>query len=583
MSETPSPQDVTPETGVTRREILAGAGALGLTALTGCPLRGGARAKTAASAAPTILVRSKVPGEFAGQDVARGHLLRTGELLGKAISETVEVPYLIVGAGVAGLSCAWRLRRDGIPREDVLVLEQSDAAGGNARSGRNAVSGYPWGAHYLRAPTPESKGLVAFLEEIKVVRGRDKRGRLDYDMRYVCSEPTERIFEGGVWGEGLFPPPRSGTQSDLADLARFKLQLRKLAKWKDPEGRRPFAIPVERGSRDESICSLDRIKFSEWLADPENGGPYESKAFRWLLEYGCRDDYGSTLETTSAWAGLHYFLARGLEDDELSEEERDHGVTLVWPEGNGWLVERLLEARGGTRLAPNQIVYRLEPGSDKERPSALAWDLGRQRAIRYRARQLVFAGPRFLLGKLLEAPPEGLADFEYVPWLTANLTLSQAPGGVGAPLSWDNVIYDSPSLGYVWATRDREPEDKHVITWYHAFAEADLKAAREKLFALSFEQARDWVLTDLERAHPGIASTVERLDCWRWGHAMIRPGPPGGVFSFGRWVAQRPIGEILTANSDKGGLPIFEEAFFHGALAAEQALGREGRKFESIL
>src|SRR5262249_52348960 len=161
------------------------------------------------------------------------------------------------------------------------------------------------------------------------------------------------------------------------------------------------------------------------------------------------------------------------------------------------------------------------------------WDLRRERAVRYRARTIVYAGARFLLGKLLEAAPEGLADFQYAPWLVANLVLSRAPGGIGAPLSWDNVLYESPSLGYVWATRDRPPDEKHVIPWHHAFAEKDLAQARARLFAMSFDDAREMCLGDLERAHPGIAATVERLDAWRWGHAMIRPGP-GQVFSFGR-------------------------------------------------
>jgi hypothetical protein len=559
---------------LTRRELLAGAGALGLGALAGCPLR--------SRAAPAVVVKRAIPGGFAGQDPERGHLLRSGELLKKSIAETIDVDYLIVGAGVAGLACAWRLRREGLDGGRVLVLELADAAGGNARSGANAVSGYPWGAHYLRAPTRESRGLATFLEEIKVVRGRDKHGRLDFDTRFVCSEPVERIFEGGIWGEGLFPPPKSGTADDAAELARFRGKLKKLARVRDAEGRRLFAIPVERSSRDPALTALDGLSFSEWLDDAKNGGPYEARGFRWLLEYGCRDDYGSSLETTSAWAGLHYFLARGLEDEDVPEDERDRGTTLVWPEGNGWLVARLLEARGGARVALNQLVYRLEPGGDHEPPSALAWDLARGRAVRYRAKELIYAGARFLLGKLLEEPPQGLEDFTYVPWLTANLVLSRAPGGVGAPLSWDNVIYESPSLGYVWATRGRAPGERHVITWYHAFAEHDLAEARRKLFAMSFDEARDMCLSDLERAHPGIAATVERLDAWRWGHAMIRPAP-GGVFSFGRLVARDPIGRILTANSDKGGLPIFEEAFFQGAKAGEEALAREGRRFESIL
>ncbi|MBI3722657.1 FAD-dependent oxidoreductase [bacterium] len=551
---------------VTRRDFLAGT--LGLLALTGCPVRSRATSR-------------KIEGEIKGQDAARGHLLRSGELLSKRIDETIDVPVLVVGAGVSGLSCAWRLRREGVPRDDVLVLELASAPGGNAASGKNDVSPYPWGAHYLRAPTAESRGLTAFLEEIGVVRGRDSKGRLDFDTRFVCSEPVERIFEGGVWSEGIFPPPRSGSAEDRAELSRFRRELCALSRRRDEKRRRPFAIPVDRSARTDDLLALDRISFDDWLSSPERGKPFASRALLWLLEYGCRDDYGATLATTSAWAGLHYHLARGLEDDDLPDDERDHGTTLVWPEGNGWLVSKLVSARGGTRLETDRIVYRLEP-DEKGGAAALAWDPVRSRAVRYRARHVVFAGARFLLSHLLEEPPEGLAEFEYAPWLAANVTLDRAPAGVGAPLSWDNVLYESPSLGYVVATRGTRAEEPQVITWYHAFVEGSTLEARRRLHSMSYEEARDMCLADFERAHPRIAESVRRVDVWKWGHAMIRPRP-GFLWGKAREAAQAPIGNLLTANSDKGGIPIFEEAFFQGALAGEEILAREGKAFVSLL
>ena len=33
---------------------------------------------------------------------------------------------------------------------------------------------------------------------------------------------------------------------------------------------------------------------------------------RWWVDYACRDDYGMTLDQTSAWAGLFYFCSRVL-------------------------------------------------------------------------------------------------------------------------------------------------------------------------------------------------------------------------------------------------------------------------------
>ena len=38
---------------------------------------------------------------------------------------------------------------------------------------------------------------------------------------------------------------------------------------------------------------------------------------------------------------------------------------------------------------------------------------------------------------------------QYSPWVTANLTLDRLPKERGLDLAWDNVMYDSHSLGYV--------------------------------------------------------------------------------------------------------------------------------------
>ena len=53
----------------------------------------------------------------------------------------------------------------------------------------------------------------------------------------------------------------------------------------------------------------------------ENG--FDSPPLRWFVDYGCRDDYGPTLASTSAWAAFYYFCARETEE------------AIVWPDGLG--------------------------------------------------------------------------------------------------------------------------------------------------------------------------------------------------------------------------------------------------------
>jgi hypothetical protein len=59
----------------------------------------------------------------------------------------------------------------------------------------------------------------------------------------------------------------------------------------------------------------------------------------------------------------------------------------------------------------------------------------------------------------------------------------------------------------------------------------------------------------------------------RMGHAMVRPAV-GSIFSEERRRLAHRDGRILFANSDLSGISIFEEAQYHGVLAAQTVLER---------
>jgi hypothetical protein len=78
-------------------------------------------------------------------------------------------------------------------------------------------------------------------------------------------------------------------------------------------------------------------------------------------------------------------------------------------------------------------------------------------STRIRAQEVICACPRIFTRRMIvgesQTPSRDLDAFQYSPWLVANLSLKALPPArPGAPLAWDNVIYDSPSLGYVLAT-----------------------------------------------------------------------------------------------------------------------------------
>jgi hypothetical protein len=296
------------------------------------------------------------------------------------------------------------------------------------------------------------------------------------------------------------------------------------------------------------------------------------------VEYACRDDFGSTLARTSAWAGIHYFAAR------MEDPYGEPAEFLTWPEGNGRLVQHLAAAAGG-RLRLGALVTEVAPRRD--RVEVAYWDATGGRALGLRAGHVIFALPRFLAAPLLApwraAPPAFLRETVYGSWMVANLTLRDRPLSRGFPLAWDNVLYDSPSLGYVVAThqagRDHGPT---VFTYYLPLVEDDVAQARGRLLERTWEEWVRLILADLGPAHPGFRDLVERVDVYLWGHAMVRPRP-GFCWSDALAASARPLGRVHFAHTDLSGMALFEEAQYWGIRAAEAVMRQRGHGFRSWL
>ncbi len=535
---------------VSRRELLRG--------LAGMPLLA-CRSKA----------RPKIAGAIVGGAHQRGHRLRDGYQPKPARSEETRVA--ILGGGIAGLSAAWTFERAGF--EDFVVLELEDVPGGTARSGRSPVTPYPWGAHYVPVPTPSNRPLIQLLEEVGAVEGRDAQGRPVYAEHVLCRDPQERIFYIGEWHEGLYPR-LAASQDELGQLERFEAEMRELADRRDRRGRRAFAIPRALSSDDAEMKALDRRSMDEWLKDKG----FTSPRLRWFVEYGCRDDFGATLEQTSAWAGIHYFAAR------LEPGEREPAEFLTWPEGNGRLVSHLANS-AGKRIRLNAMVADVVPGRDAV--EVVYVDDASHEAIKLRAQHVVFALPRFLAKRLIAPwtgePPAWLDATEYGSWMVANLTLRDRPRTRGFTEAWDNVIFDSDSLGYVVATHQSGNDyGPTVWTYYLPILDDDVKAGRTRLLATSWDAWRDRILADLRKSHPGLEELVERIDVYLWGHAMVRP-KPGYMWSEALRHSARPLGRIHFAHTDLSGMALFEEAQYWGIKAAEAIMKEQRHAFRSWL
>jgi protoporphyrinogen oxidase len=506
-------------------------------------------------------------GEIVGASDVIGHRIRDGLSITPSRDQWERAGVVIVGGGVAGLSAAWRLLKAGF--EDFVLIELERAPGGTSRSGTSPIIAYPWGAHYLPAPMKQNVALVSLLDEMGILEGRDNEGEPVVAEQFLCRDPEERVFYRGRWYEGLYLHAGASIE-DLAQWNAFNAEVGRWVGWRDARGRRAFAIPIAAGSDDAEVTALDKVSMGEWI---ERRG-WNSPRLRWLIDYGCRDDYGLTIDQTSAWAGLFYFCSR------VTKAGAEAQPLMTWPEGNGRLVSHLYgKAKSKVRLGLAAAEIIPNDGHGQNGVDVIAVDHEGQSAVGFHANHVVFAAPHFLGSYMIrpyrENPPVHVGEFQYGAWMVGNLFLRDRPKDRGFPLAWDNVPYESPGLGYVVATHqrglDRGPT---VFTYYYPLCDDDQRQARSRLLAAGRDEWADVALTDLSRAHPEIRSLTERLDVMRWGHAMIRPRP-GFVWSEARRAASKPYRGIHFAHTDLSGIPLFEEAFYHGVRAAEEILSED--------
>lgn len=472
---------------------------------------------------------------------------------------------LILGSGAAALSAAWYLHRNG--RRDFLLLE------GPERNGNNAAYRYgeltaPSGAHYLALPSKESRHVRDMLSDLNIIQGEDRDGELIFRDTDLVHAPAERLWYQNRWQEGLLP------END-ADSRRF-FQLIQQLKFAYRHGRKLFAIPLA-DSADSRWRQLDGLTFARWLA--RNG--FRSPRLLWYLDYCCRDDYGAGIAQVSAFAGLHYFAARGNRRDSV----------LTWPDGLNYLSEGLrrhINLHPLKQLPPQHEWHFRQPACfdasavriREHNDFVEVWLRDRQgRTIRADARHVICAAPLPVAARITDhAPRYGFHSAlpQHAPWLVGNFVLHRFPPEQGKQqLAWDNVVYGSNSLGYVVSThqliRAAKPEYT-VFTAYTALNHAAPADIRRQLLHAAHETLLQQAAQDLLSVYgKRFWSYVHHADITVRAHAMSIPAP-GSLNHPVLSALRRHRSRLLFAHSDLSGYSVFEEAAYWGVQAARAVL-----------
>jgi phytoene dehydrogenase-like protein len=381
--------------GLTRREVLIAA-------------------STLAASWGAVRVFNQAPpvsGALVGANSKAGHILRSQ--FDRSPDQFVDSGTVVVGGGIAGLSAAWWLQKQG--HQNFELLELDKIVGGNSQSGENQTSRFPWGAHYVPAPGPDAKYVRLLFEELGIIEGYSSEGLPIYNEYAICGAPKERLYLHGRWQTGMVP--KLGLKpKDKQQIEEFDGFIETQALRVGADGRPAFTIPVDLSSQDPEILYLDQMSMAQFL---DKRG-WDSQALRWYINYCCRDDFGSDLANTSAWAGIHYFASRSGNAANLKEE-----VVVTWPEGNGWLV-RQLKAKLSENIKTDQLVFAIKNTSSGVIVDSI--DTETLRVTRRLAERVIFAGPQYVAQHLIsEVSKQRADDFEYSPWVVANLTVAKLP------------------------------------------------------------------------------------------------------------------------------------------------------------
>ena len=342
------------------------------------------------------------------------------------------------------------------------------------------------------------------------------------------------------------------------------------------DGRRAFVLPLSYSTTDSRVRQLDDITMETYVRSKG----WDSPRLDWMINYACRDDYGGTMATVSAWAGIHYFACRYYDRRLQNEYPSD---TLTWPAGNGFLIQRLAQDLANSQYRLGCAVLRIDNDDPGTRVGYFDTPSETYRSLS--ARTVIHASKLHTAPFLVDGLPgpqvEAIESCDYSPWLTASVHVSELPTNADVSIAWDNVLYSSRSLGYIVAdhqTRKVYKDNPSVLVYYLPFVE-ELDLARQKLLEEEHPYWVNVIMQDLLVAHPDLERYVSRIDVYRWGHAMIRPSP-GIIWGRESAIRRKPFGNVYFASCDTTGLPLFEEACFSGIRAAEQVLERLGRTFE---
>jgi spermidine dehydrogenase len=547
-------------------------------------------------------------------------------------TDTGEVfDFLVVGAGISGLSSAYTYHRHR-PKSPVLLLDQHPVFGGEAKQNEFEVDGV-----HLWAPQG-STGMVFPLKRAKEYNFySDFYEQLDFPREFEFQKPrnlsSNMLVPGDMWGP-------MHIQWEAADIGYF-FESKGFVKnmWRDGLRSTPFS-DKERldfmtaelfrtpNRRPDWEQWLDSMTYSEYL---RNEVGIDSPAFeKYISPVNAAMGCGLGSDVISAYSAFNFMapgaVSQGRDLSKGLADPADQVYLVTLPGGNASIARRLVQkmlpgAFKGKRLTDllldrinfgvldqpaNAVRIRLSStvvavkhdGDPAKAKRVTVWYERGGRLFKVKAKGVVMAGQqhvnRHICRDVSGEYREAMQSFHHAPMLTVNVALRNwrflDKLGISCARWFEgfgwwtglrrNVIVDGKE------TMPLDPNKPVVLTQYNPFLLPGLPfpqqctAARMQLFGMSYAEIEGAVRSQFTKMFSSAgfdaARDIAGITTNRWGHAYV-VDPPG--FFFGkdgrpapREILRKPFHRIAFSHSELTGTQMWETAADEGQRAATQLL-----------
>ena len=486
---------------------------------------------------------------FLGSGAAAGAALVAGGLPDAADAgrsprrklRTRRVDAVVVGAGLAGLTAAYRLMRGG---NSVIVLEGNDRAGGRVLN--HPIEGgeiSEAGGTFLGPTQDRIKAMAdTFGVEIFPTYNTGENVYVADGMRSTYSDNSPL---------GTAPPD----PLVVADVAAIVARLDEMSK----------EVPVDAPWTAANAAEYDRQTLEEWIRQNSSN----SERLRKLVAAATRPIFGAEPREVSLLFTLFYVAASGNEQNagtfERNFNTRGGAQESRFVGGSGLIVERLQKALG-RRVHLSSPVRQIRNGA---RGVSVISD-----RINVRAKRVVVAVPPALAGRI-DYTPDLPTERDQLTQRLPQGTLGKVAAVYDRPF-WRDKGLTGTALhlaGPVNAIFDDSPPDGSPGVLF-GFVGGD---SHRSFFPKSLDERRAAVLANFTECFgPEAGSPLEYFET-NWPAERWSRGGPVGIAGPGVYTAlgpalRKPVGRIHWAGTETSS---YWNGYMDGAVRSGERAARE--------